>query len=125
MQILLYDYCRKVGYTMKSKKDSATKQVKVLVAMFEGREITDAEARKLVVARNRRDRVLAELFGLSKDDVSTICAHKKEVSEVLNEFCTKKQEEVSNRVRDIEARALAQMRDPSKARQLRALLGPR
>lgn len=118
---------RLVNRMNKAKKDSATKQMKLLVAMFEGRQITDAEARKIVVATNRQKRVLVETFGLSKEELGTVLANSRELSELIHTFCSKKQEEVLNRVRQMEAVALKKLRDPDgrRARNLRALLGPR
>ncbi len=110
---------------MKSKKKITVYDMKQNVALFEGRRIDDNEAKRMLTATTKRNNMLKKTFGLSDKQVNTVCGYTDEISSILIAFCDRKEEEVKERVRGIEQRAMNQMHNIRRGRQLRTLLTPR
>lgn len=107
------------------KRQTATENVQVGIALFEGRSITLTEARKILVQTNRRNKILKEEFSLTSDEIAALLVNRGKVKELASDLAQQSESEVRERIRQIETRALKAMRSPNRTRQLRALLSPR
>lgn len=108
MQNLLYDYCRKGNHTMTEEE--------ILRAIFEGpiRPLT------------KEDQIIQD--GLDKKYQENVEARDREYAKILGISVERVQEmRKKNLLGLVEAVALKKIRDPDgrRARNLRALLGPR
>ncbi len=113
---------------MCKKIDTDAENLRLGIAIFEGRDVTLEEAKKSLMKTRRRDRVLKESFGLSENDLDIICGRLTEISQVLTKYCELEREihaqSTRERMQQIEAKALARMRGQGRKR-IFGLMSPR
>jgi len=106
-------------------KKMNSKDVKLFKQMFEGQEVSLAEARKILIYNNRRDKVMRREFGLTQEEVLELLRNNEKVKELAQALKEKSDSRVRSRIAAIESKAIQGMRDPKRVRQMRALLAPR